>query len=436
MMFQLSPKAGLAALVLLACASSIEAHTWTEQLRLIASNGTFVGAPGYQRGYAPRKAGVDTNNDMVYRLNGPNIAKTSPMCKPSQKIGSQTPGFDMLKAAPKDFIAMQYEENGHVTLTDDGLPKGTQSQPTRPAGNGTVFVYGTKKPSDDDTYFGIHRVWNTDGTGGDKRGKLLATRYFDDGQCYQTNADPYSAYRKSSSPKDDELLCQTDIQLPADAGTSGTYTLYWVWEFPSVDPKSGSIITPEDYTACIDISMTSEAVPDAGPFVAEQDVMSKAIEAQLKTAFLVDPTAPPVLQAAAKPFSGEAPSSGPNKSSAGASSATKTAKPKQTSADAAPSVAETIKPTQSSADQKPKGTATAAAGTDNIVTITVTKTVGGATAPASATPTQKPKQSANGSGASQPSKARGTDQGEPATTGAPTVKPFLPGRRQALPFSA
>ncbi|RDL42528.1 uncharacterized protein BP5553_02507 [Venustampulla echinocandica] len=418
MKFQLNPKAGLAALVLLACASITEAHTWTEQLRLIASNGTFVGAPGYQRGYSPRKAGVDTNKDMVYELNGQNIPKTSPMCKASQKIGNQTPGFDMLKAAPQDFIAIQYEENGHVTLTNDGLPKGTQPQPTRPAGNGTVFVYGTKQPSNDDTYFGIHRVWNADGTGGDKRGKLLATRYFDDGQCYQSNNDAYSAFRKSKSPEDGEVLCQTDVQLPADAGTTGTYTLYWVWEFPSLDPKTGSIITPEDYTACIDISMTSNPVPAAGAFVAKQDIKSKAIEAQLKTSFLVDPSAVPVLQAAAKPFSGEAPSSGPNGSAASTPTVTGTAKPKQ-----------------SSGGQKPNGAAPSAAGADNIVTVTVTKTVDRSTAPTSAPQTQQPKLSINESAATS-SKATGTNQAKPGITGVPVVQPFLPGRRQARAFSA
>ena len=207
----ISPKTGLAALILLACATTIEAHTWIEEIYRIASNGTFVGAPGYPRGFTPRAAGVDPDLPMVYLLppNGRSTAilSTDLMCKDSQAIGQYTPGSNMLNTAAGDFIAMTYNENGHVTLPTDT---------TRPAGNGTVFVYGTKLPSNNDTFLGIHKVWNADGTGGDKRGKLLATRYFDDGQCYQATTDhdsdpknqrPLRDARRALHPESQQIPC-------------------------------------------------------------------------------------------------------------------------------------------------------------------------------------------------------------------------------------
>ncbi|TVY89465.1 hypothetical protein LAWI1_G006375, partial [Lachnellula willkommii] len=287
----ISPKTGLAALVLLACTSTTDAHTWIEEIYRIASNGTFTGLPGYPRGFAARTAGVDPDVPMVYLLppNGrspPGILSTDLMCKDSQTIGTYTPGSNMLNAAAGDFIAMTYNENGHVTL-----PTTT----TRPAGNGTVFVYGTKTPANSDTFLGIHKVWNADGTGGDKRGKLLATRYFDDGQCYQattdndpdpTNHRPLRDARRALHPESPQIPCQTDVQIPTDAGSSGNYTLYWVWDFAHLDPSTGAVATNETYTTCLDVGLTAAALPKTGDFVAKQLVTSEAIQEQLGKALL------------------------------------------------------------------------------------------------------------------------------------------------------
>ncbi|TVY49840.1 hypothetical protein LOCC1_G000408 [Lachnellula occidentalis] len=310
-----SSKTGLAALVLLACTSTCEAHTWIEEIYRIASNGTFTGLPGYPRGFAARTAGVDPDVPMVYLLppNGrapPGILSTDLMCKDSQAIGEYTPGSSMLNAAAGDFIAMTYNENGHVTLPTTTI---------RPAGNGTVFVYGTKTPANSDTFLGIHKVWNADGTGGDKRGKLLATRYFDDGQCYQNTLDhdpdpannrPLRDARRALHPESQTIPCQTDVQIPADAGSSGNYTFYWVWDFAHLDPSTGAIATNETYTTCLDVGLTANPIPKAGDFVAKQLVTSEAIQEQLSKAMLVDPTAPLALQggspAAAPQASGNA----------------------------------------------------------------------------------------------------------------------------------
>jgi hypothetical protein len=280
--------AGLAALLL--CVTSTDAHSWVQQLLLIASNGTFVGTPGYPRGFVQRTSPAfsDFESENLVppdgRPTGTEILPTDLMCKSTQSIGNQTAGNPALVAAPGDNVALVYEENGHVTLLD--------RSPTKPVGSGTIFIYGTKEPQNNDTYLGIHRVWNANGTGGDQRGKLLATRNFDDGQCYQNNTSELAIYRRDTlGTVGNDLNCQSDVQLPEDAGTNGTYTLYWLWEWPTLNNVTGAEITNESYTTCMDIVMTSNQLADAGSFNSTQLVDYRAIETELSTAFIVNPTA-------------------------------------------------------------------------------------------------------------------------------------------------
>lgn len=270
------------------CADPTKAHSWVEKLLLIASNGTFVGTPGYPRGFVPRTSALFSDYVSENQIppngrpTGTEILPTDLMCRQSQSIGNQTAGSPALVAAPGDNIALIYEENGHVTLLD--------RSPTKPVGSGTVFVYGTKKPANTDTYLGIHRAWNAAGTGGDKRGKLLATRPFDDGQCYQNNTSPLAESRRDKlGTQGNDLPCQNNIQLPEDSGTSGKYTLYWLWEWPTLD-ATGNVIANESYTTCMDIEMTPKKLARVGSFKSEQLVDSRAIQAQLSTAFLVNPS--------------------------------------------------------------------------------------------------------------------------------------------------
>lgn len=292
----LSLPSGLAAVILLASTTTVSAHTWVEEVRKVASNGSFVGAPGFIRNYGPRIQGVniDAVNSNLLPPNGRGNAflPTDLMCKSNQLKGQQTKDYPTLSASPLEQIALQYHDNGHVTLYDTNQGK--------PAGRGTVFVYGTTESVDSDTYLGIHRTWNAAGTGGDKRGKLLATRPYDDGRCFQVNRG--SKVRQASidypADKSEDILCQTDVQLPGDAPTSGSYTLYWVWEWPTLD-KDGKVAVNESYTSCMDISMTSQPLVASGKFVAQKpvglDANDVAIEAQLNNQFLVDPAAQPSL---------------------------------------------------------------------------------------------------------------------------------------------
>jgi hypothetical protein len=295
-----APKSiGLVALWVLAFSPYIQAHTWVEQLKVVAPNGTFVGEAGFARGNVLRSA-ANFDDDKNVNLIPPNgrstgnaILTTDLMCKSTQTKGNQTPGSPALKASLGDMIALRYQENGHVTLPEN--------QPGKPENRGTVFIYGTTKPSDSDTFLSIHKVWTADGKGGDGRGVLLATRNYDDGQCYQVNGGSISQQRQKQFSKKfdnlmgDNLWCQSDVKLPTSIdGTS--YTLYWVWDWPTAPGTPGAPNgLNETYTTCMDINLvaasgSSKAVDDAN-FVKGQDLNHAAIESELSTPFIVPVTA-------------------------------------------------------------------------------------------------------------------------------------------------
>ncbi|MCJ1313697.1 hypothetical protein MMC25_007376 [Agyrium rufum] len=244
--------------------SHVKAHSWVQTLNIMSSNGSFTGDIGYPRGYVPQYANPAFNDgDMVYLLppdgtSSDVISSSAPICKSTQQKPTQSAKYPRLQAQPGDNIALQYEENGHVTLP--------QNQKGKPTNRGTVYIYGTSKAQSDDKLMSIHKVWNTQGTGGDKRGKLVATRNFDDGQCWQKNGGDISVARQSkhpietpSAPQGDELWCQNDLSIPMDAETGKPYTLYWVWDWPTLpnmDPglPKGKL---EMYTTCMDVDITS-----------------------------------------------------------------------------------------------------------------------------------------------------------------------------------
>ncbi|KAK2004732.1 hypothetical protein LX36DRAFT_563717 [Colletotrichum falcatum] len=206
-----------------------ESHTWVEQLNRVAANGTLVGPAGFAAGWAGRGNGFN-DEKFTNRIPGGGFA----MCK--QPVGQQVEGFPALTAAPGDFVSLRYQENGHVTLPN--IPE------NKPLNRGTVFIYGTTQPKADDTLFDVHRQWTTDGKGGDGRGRLLATRNFDDGQCYQINDKSISQERqskfphKAAQPMGSDVWCQSAVQLPEDLAQNSDYTLYWVWSWPTLAPSA------------------------------------------------------------------------------------------------------------------------------------------------------------------------------------------------------
>jgi hypothetical protein len=222
---------------------------------------------------------------MVYRLI--NIGPKDLMCKSSQTSQTQTDGSPRLQAPPGAAIALRYQENGHVSLPE--------AQVGKPSNRGTNYVYGTKTSSPDDALLAIHRTWSPDGKGGDGRGVLLSTQSFDDGQCYQVNGGPISTQRQqqfkhTATPMmGADLWCQQDIAIPSDLTPGSTYTLYWVWDWPSL--TSG---VQEIYTTCMDIDIveSSSVKPISKATVnyqQGQDLNYAAIPDQMKD--ITNPTA-------------------------------------------------------------------------------------------------------------------------------------------------
>ncbi|KIW40455.1 uncharacterized protein PV06_07656 [Exophiala oligosperma] len=243
----------------LAAVPIASAHSWIEQMLVIAPNGTLAGVPGFARGNVMRQPNMSPDDAMV-NLIPPNgransVLPTDLMCRSSQTSQNQTDGSPRLQAVPGSAVALRYQENGHVTLP--------QNQPGKPNNRGTVYVYGTTDPSPDDAFLAIHRVWTPDGKGGDGRGVLLATQNFDDGQCYQINGSPLSQQRQvtyahtADQLMGGDLWCQTDIQIPSDAPTGKPYTLYWVWDWPTLPGGDPNLPNgkQEIYTTCMDVDI-------------------------------------------------------------------------------------------------------------------------------------------------------------------------------------
>ena len=316
--------------MLLGLTTFASAHTWIEQLTVIAPNGTFVGEPGFPRGNVLRTSPSFSDTAMTNlippngRSTGNEILSTDSMCMPSQQSQTQTAGSPRLQAAAGSAIALRYQENGHVTLPNN--------QPGKPANRGTVFVYGTTQPSSSDTLLGIHKVWNADQTGGDKRGVLLSSQNFDDGQCYQVNSSPISAQRQAEFPHTADALmginmwCQQDIALPANAPSGQPYTLYWVWDWPTapgIDPgvPNGK---QEIYTTCMDVDIISGGGNSnfaSSGFIANQDLNYAAVPSEFaqinNPTAVVAPSEPPDVSNGA-PETGVAPTSQPAQPTFGA----------------------------------------------------------------------------------------------------------------------
>lgn len=185
------------------------------------------------------------------------ITESDLICKSTQQSSNVTMYSPMLQATPESSIVLRYQENGHVTLRerDD-----TGTVPTKPT-SGTVWVYGTNESAPQDTLANIHGFWDREGTGGDRRGVLLAAGPFDDGTCYQVNDSEESARRQTLPQREHteregrDLWCGIELSLPSELVAGSIYTLYWVWEWPTLLNETPQQWKQEDYTTCIDIEI-------------------------------------------------------------------------------------------------------------------------------------------------------------------------------------
>ena len=244
---------------------------------VIGDTGAIQGQPGFARGAVPRLDPSFNDFQMQNRLPTGAGLVNDRICKATQTIGNYTDKMPALRAHAGDYIAIQYQENGHVTLP--------QLSPQK-HDSGLIYIYGTASPSNDDMFLSIHQAWNKDGTGGDRRGRLLAVRNFDDGQCYQINTGPISQFRQQNFPKVAEvpqgadLWCQNDIRLPGEL--SGSYSLYWVWDWPSQPSDTLPIGQPEIYTSCVDVEIIPGPQGNGVDYQTQVDLNVAAIAAQLR----------------------------------------------------------------------------------------------------------------------------------------------------------
>ncbi|KAK3300245.1 uncharacterized protein B0H64DRAFT_10438 [Chaetomium fimeti] len=291
------------------------AHSWPEQTVRLAPDGKEVGKPGADRAH------IETGTaDYLIPPNG-----GEKVVQQSHKIVRDTQGplndasysdqFPMLSVAPGDFVAIKYRENGHVSRPD-------KTNPNKPVNRGTVYLYGTTENDlSSVSLMDVHLKWTSDGKGGNGKGKLLATRNYDDGQCHEVipadgDFEGITGYRMEFVSKTDSLLCQSDLQIPADAPVGKVYTVIWVWDWPemkeqgiAVSPAeygAESVLVPEIYTGVVDYKIVEPCDDSLGEvkgptcesgggggggananFATDQPATARGIASQMAEPFLV-----------------------------------------------------------------------------------------------------------------------------------------------------
>lgn len=263
------------------------AHTWIEQLTNVSPDGTYVADFGYARAFVDRGPGFNEEaNNWLVPPPGPSlISQTHLLCHPSQRDATQSPNYPRLHAPPGGTVALRYLENGHVTLAGDRAGK--------PDKGGTVFVFGTQQPYTDEKLLDVLR-WTRDGQGGDGRGALLTAQNFDDDRCYELgNSSPLAESRKklfSHTGVERPVLCETDVQLPETLPPGEPYTLYWVWQWPTMLKGTAQ---DEYYVSCIDVNVALDGLQSKVQHtLSQQDAVTEAVPAfQSRTALTTDPLA-------------------------------------------------------------------------------------------------------------------------------------------------
>ncbi|KAK0270665.1 hypothetical protein LTR35_013947 [Friedmanniomyces endolithicus] len=292
----------LAALTSLPTAS---AHSWNEEFQVISTNGTYIGDRGFPRGYMARTDPGYNGFSMEWLVpqDGVRISSTNLLCHPAQQTSNYSnPAYPKLQVTPGSYVAMKYLENGHVTLPWNQLGK--------PPGGGTVFVYGTTQPSDDEKIADV-LSWTSDGKGGNGKGFLMTAQNFDDGRCYQINCGNISTDRQTLFPNHVpgqsnsiiEQWCETDVQIPTTA-TPGTLSVYWVWQWPTEANHDCTYPQGKDeyYTTCSDFDVIAAdgqvdakilAETDTTHTLAQENPQTTAVSAfQSRIAFT---SSPPVV---------------------------------------------------------------------------------------------------------------------------------------------
>ncbi|KAI1772624.1 hypothetical protein F4818DRAFT_134093 [Hypoxylon cercidicola] len=263
----------LKSLTILAACRAVGAHSWVEEVRKIDLSGAFEGEVGYPMHWANRTP-PNAFSDLIAQTKILDTKPNPAVCKP--KDGAYPGSVNRLTASAGDYVALIYQENGHVTQ-----PFITK----RPYRDGVVSIYGTMQHEDGDGINDVLNSWTADGQGGNGKGKLLATHFYDDGQCYQNAGQDFNIpiyaqrFKQYNLP---ELYCQSDFQLPEDLPETGTYTVMWVWDWPLIVTDTQNVT--EIYTSCAEITLEprkSNNTIKAMKFSKDTPVNSAGISSQL-----------------------------------------------------------------------------------------------------------------------------------------------------------
>ncbi|KAK5154557.1 hypothetical protein LTS14_006695 [Recurvomyces mirabilis] len=264
----------------LALIRSTHAHSWIEEFQVIDSNGSYIGDRGYPRGYMARTDAGYNGFTMDYLVpqTGVRITSTDALCHPAQRTSNYTnPAYPKLQVTPGSYVAMKYLENGHVTLPWNQLGK--------PAGGGTVFVYGTAQPSNNEQIADVLN-WSTDGTGGNGKGFLMAAQNFDDGRCHQINCGNISIARQTLFPahvagqpsSSVEQWCETDLKIPTTV-KPGSLSVYWIWQWPTEPGHDCTLAEGKDeyYTTCSDFDVIANTGNDADAAIVAETKLTNTL---------------------------------------------------------------------------------------------------------------------------------------------------------------
>ncbi|KAJ4333094.1 hypothetical protein N0V95_009509 [Ascochyta clinopodiicola] len=291
------------ALLLLASQQPAAAHSWVEQLSNIGSDGSFIAGYGYPRGFVDKGINSFDQNANVWLIpplerQPPFVTQADLLCHPSQRVAHQTVDYPRLQAVPGGMIAMRYEENGHATI-----PNGGKALLGKPEKGGTVFVFGTQQPSQEEVLLDVLR-WTRDGSGGDGRGVLLTSQSFDDERCYQLGNGAMTAQlRQERTPNplpdqagsEHELLCETDVRIPLEVQLDKPYTMYWVWQWPTAPRKDPNYPNGRDeyYTTCLEVDLAPSIPADQieHPLIQQDPMPSAVTNFRSRGALTADPLA-------------------------------------------------------------------------------------------------------------------------------------------------
>ncbi|KAL2165296.1 hypothetical protein VTH06DRAFT_593 [Thermothelomyces fergusii] len=301
------------------------AHSWPEQTVRLGPDGKEVGKPGADRAH------IENGPEASFLIppnGGPKVFKPNhKIVRAGQAVltdSSYSEQFPMLSVAPGDFVAIKHRENGHVTRADKTNPK-------KPINRGTIYLYGTTENDlSNVNLMDVHLKWTADGRGGNGKGRLLATRNFDDGQCHELrpadgDLEGIGDYRKKHVSKADSLLCQSDIKIPEDAPVGKVYTVIWVWDWPdmkepgvAVPPAeydSAEVEIPETYTGVVDFKIVDPCDESLGEVKGPTCKSSKAA-AKVEFAMDAPATARGIPSQLAEPFIVKVPQAGADVASA------------------------------------------------------------------------------------------------------------------------